>query len=238
MAEQRWRGTPPCARHAGHLDQQAEEDEQRHGSRMSALIPSSMRADHDRERRRGGERAGRPTVASAEGEARSARRSARRRRAAATKKISRFKLPSAMSAGCREPEPRPTTPTTTAATSDGLGAAEPQQTQHASTSISAAPTGMPRRATMFGQPSAGVSMNALVARRSRSAGQQDRAGTAHGAGDAPARRRSACAARRAAAPTTAVSRMCSPRRSASTAPSMASQRNRIEASSSDQTSGR
>ena len=32
-------------------------------------------------------------------------------------------------------------------------------------------------------------------------------------------------------------RMCSPRRNATTAPSMASQRNRIEASSSDQTSG-
>ncbi len=38
--------------------------------------------------------------------------------------------------------------------------------------------------------------------------------------------------------TTAVSRMCSPRPSAITAPSMASQRNSADASSSDQTSGR
>ena len=40
-----------------------------------------------------------------------------------------------------------------------------------------------------------------------------------------------------AMPTNAVMRMCSPRRSAITAPSIASHRNRIDASSSDQTSG-
>ena len=38
-------------------------------------------------------------------------------------------------------------------------------------------------------------------------------------------------------PTTAVIRMCSSRRNAITAPSMASHKNKIEASSSDQTSG-
>ena len=32
------------ARHAGHLDQQAEEDEQRHGQRIRWLMPSSIRA--------------------------------------------------------------------------------------------------------------------------------------------------------------------------------------------------
>ena len=37
--------------------------------------------------------------------------------------------------------------------------------------------------------------------------------------------------------TSAVMRMCSPRRSAITAPSMASHRNRMEANSSDQVSG-
>ena len=39
-------------------------------------------------------------------------------------------------------------------------------------------------------------------------------------------------------PTNAVMRMCSPRRKATTAPSIASHRNKMEASSSDQTSGR
>ncbi len=39
------------------------------------------------------------------------------------------------------------------------------------------------------------------------------------------------------APTAAVIRICSSRRNAMTAPSIASHRNRIEASSSDQTSG-
>ena len=38
-------------------------------------------------------------------------------------------------------------------------------------------------------------------------------------------------------PTKVLSRMCSPRRSAITAPSIASHRNRIDASSSDQVSG-
>ena len=48
---------------------------------------------------------------------------------------------------------------------------------------------------------------------------------------------SQCRQRGGASPTTKASRMCSPRRSAMTEPSMASHRNSVEASSSDQVSG-
>ena len=102
------------------------------------------------------------------------------------------------------------------------------------TSISATPTGRAAARTMFDHPKAGVSMNHSSSAYSMACGRSSSRKSA------PAPIASVCIAAWVEGERfeiSAVSRMCCPRCNAITAPSMASQRNRMEASSSDQMMG-
>ena len=100
--------------------------------------------------------------------------------------------------------------------------------------IRATPTGSAKARHALEMPSAGVVIAASSTAYSH-AGHAIMARNARQAAMAPASNTPLVAGE--SFPTTAVIRMCSPRRNATTAPSMASQRNRIAASSSDHSSG-
>ena len=102
------------------------------------------------------------------------------------------------------------------------------------TIISTKPTGRAAARQVLTMPSAGVITQDSSSAKTK-AGPTMRTRKVSVA--AIATRSSNARARGGIMPTRAVIRMCSPRRSATTEPSMASQTKRIEASSSDQTSG-
>ena len=93
MAEQAGQERHHRPRHAGHLDQQAEEDEQRHGEQDEVRHALVHAADHDHQRRAGGQR----QIAEGREPERERDRHAGEDAAAATmptKKMSRLRLPS------------------------------------------------------------------------------------------------------------------------------------------------
>src|SRR5664280_1308641 len=152
-----------------------------------------------------------------------------------TKKTSRFRRPSVDSAGPSSQNATTTTPTAPSATSASLPVVERSMRRIAKLAIRTMPTGSAAARQTFEISSAGVVMarssaaychagQITSARKARQAAIATASSTARGCGESR--------------PTSAVMRMCSPRRSAVTAPSIASQRKRMDASSSDQTSGR
>ncbi len=106
--------------------------------------------------------------------------------------------------------------------------------RHATSSISPVPIGNAAARHEFAISSAGVVMKASSCANS-TAGPITSKRNASGAAIATTSRNARTPGD--AMPTSAVMRMCSPRRNATTAPSIASHRNRMDASSSDQTSG-
>ncbi|MDT4834424.1 hypothetical protein FQZ97_680600 [compost metagenome] len=151
-----------------------------------------------------------------------------------TKKISRFSLPSDVNSGCASQNNPTTAAAPTSATSIWGRVCVRTRRSRATTDISPMPTGMAAARQALLSSSAGVMMKCSSCAYSTAGARI----SARKASDAAVAAVSSCA-RRAGLMllTSAVMRMCSPRRKATTAPSMDSHRNRMEASSSDQTSG-
>jgi hypothetical protein len=151
-----------------------------------------------------------------------------------TKKISRLALPRSGKTGAAHMMTPATTATNTSAMTTSRTRLTCARRIKPTSSIKAAPTGSAnaRQASLI--CSAGVRITVSAAAKSY-AGHSTSASSAIertiASVSTSARR---CGDRRL---TKAVIRICSPRRNASTAPSIDSQRNRMPASSSDQTSG-
>ena len=143
-------------------------------------------------------------------------------------------MPIALSSGRGEPEAaRERGQHAPATTSSGTTRSRIRRSRQLA-SISSTPTGIAPARTMFDSPSAGVSMKYSSAAYSAASGSSTARNTA---GTTSASTSAYSAARGERWLTTAVSRMCCMRCSATTEPSMASHRNRIEASSSLHTKG-
>ncbi|MNI57008.1 hypothetical protein D3C73_1120410 [compost metagenome] len=151
-----------------------------------------------------------------------------------TKKITRFSLPRPWNSGWAHQNRATTAATPTKATSTWRTGVVRKRRSKATTAISAMPTGMAAARQALLSSSAGVVMKCSSCAYSMAGARI----STRNASDAASAAVSNCA-RRAGLTllTRAVIRMCSPRRKATTAPSIDSHRNRMEASSSDHTSG-
>ncbi len=151
-----------------------------------------------------------------------------------TKKITRFSLPSVEKSGWAS-QNSPITAAAPASAASICGRVWVRARRSSATmAISPMPTGMAAARQALLSSSAGVTMKCSSCAYSMAGARI----SARKASEAASAAVSSCARR--AGPTLltkAVMRMCSPRRSATTAPSMDSHRNRMDASSSDQTSG-
>ena len=222
------------ARHAGDLDQEAEEHEQRHRQQDDVRHALVHPAHHDGQRRAGGERQ--------EGEGaerrrrrRSGRRSARRPRRAARRtrrdgSCRSRRAPASEAKARRRPRRRPRAPAPDRQAAPSGRCAGPRAA--ASARCRPAAPWRARCSAPRGPASRSSPRRWRIRAPGAGSGRGRRAGRR-----APARRQAPGGAATALL-TSAVMRMCSTRRSATTAPSIASHRNRIEASSSDQMNGR
>src|SRR4051812_15907445 len=151
-----------------------------------------------------------------------------------TKKISRFRLPRSWKTGWSRTMPATSTPTKLTAPSTRRQLPTSARRSTADRIMKPMPTGSAAARQTFGISSAGVVIK-LSSEANSKAGSMTRSRKASAAQMATTSRKARTGGE--TLPTRAVIRMCSPRWNATTAPSMASQRNSIEANSSDQTIG-
>ena len=220
-------------RHAGHLDQQAEEDEQRHRQQDEVRHALVHAADHDEHRRVGGERqVGGRRQPEGEGDRHAGEHRHRDHAHEEDQQVDvaetlqdRLEQDHDRRPG-RRPGPTRRARAASLPTSASRSTADHDHQAHADRERGGAPGVRDLQGRRGDEALLG---GELEGRLDDDEQEGERGGDRHDIEERPHGRRHHAEK--------AVMRMCSPRRNATTAPSMASHRNRIEASSSDQTRG-